>query len=250
MGEHCAPPGDIVDRNSYGVLNKAGHARRSTSRDEVADLLDLFVIQGDGDLLRRHTGYHIGQRVHRTRAFDRVWSCGANTSKGRRRRAVAHTASAEVQWNPDANFADYEGTAWSGRLSLVAAAGNLRIARHPGRSVELKRRTEGVVDGLKFLEIHAANKFAESFRRSRRRLIHEHPCCFAVQRDGRMERVRSWGVRLPADVVGFAKLSSADDVAGETEPQVGAQPKGLDINAFVIAVEPIGDGCSVDARAE
>ena len=77
---------------------------------------------------------------------------------------MARTAWAEVQGNPDANFANYRGGALSGRLSLVAAPGNRRITRHPGRSVELKRQTEGVVDGLKFLEIHAANKFAESFR--------------------------------------------------------------------------------------
>ena len=98
---------------------------------------------------------------------------------------MAHTAWAEVQWNPDANFANYQGAAWSGRVSLVAAPGNLRIARRPGRSVELKRQTEGVVDGLKFLEIHAANKFAEPFWSYRRRLFDKYLCLFAVERDGR-----------------------------------------------------------------
>ena len=54
-----------------------------------------------------------------------------------------------------------------------------------GSSVELERQTEGVVDGLEFIEAHAANKFAESLRSYCGRLFDEYLCCFAVERDGR-----------------------------------------------------------------
>lgn len=43
----------------------------------------------------------------------------------------------------------------------------------------------------------------------------------------------------------FAERSTAHDVAGETEPQVGAQPQRLDINALIVAVEPVSDSRSI-----
>ena len=58
-------------------------------------------------------------------------------------------------------------------------------ARLLSSSVEFKRQTEGVVDGPEFIETHAANTFAEPFRRYRRRLFDEYLCFFAVERDGR-----------------------------------------------------------------
>ena len=50
-------------------------------------------------------------------------------------------------------------------------------------SVEFECETEGVVDGLEFVEAHAANKFAESFRSYNRRLFDEYLCFFAVEFD-------------------------------------------------------------------
>ena len=100
---------------------------------------------------------------------------------------LRHLVFAIDRWitGPVLGLADNQGTAWLGWLSFVAAVGNLRTAPHPGSSVEFKGQTEGVVDGLKFIEIDAANKFAEAFRSYRRRLFHEHQCFLAIQRDGR-----------------------------------------------------------------
>ena len=80
----------------------------------------------------------------------------------------------------------------------IVVGGNIRHVRGEGAnmlrrdaarllnsSVEFKRQTEGVVDGLEFIETHTANKFAEPFRSYRRRLFDEYLCSFAVERDGR-----------------------------------------------------------------
>ena len=65
------PSRDIVQGDGDGMLHEPGYARRGPRLHEGADLVELGLVERDGDLPCRHTGYHTtrsGARCPRPRA--------------------------------------------------------------------------------------------------------------------------------------------------------------------------------------
>jgi len=47
-----------VQGHTYSVLHESGNVGRLPCRYQGANFLDLIAVEGDGDLLSRHTNYH------------------------------------------------------------------------------------------------------------------------------------------------------------------------------------------------
>src|SRR4051794_410096 len=77
LGEERAPPGDIVQRHSDGMLDEPGHTRRRPGRDEHPHPIELSLVEGHRRLLGRHTTYHTSDEPP-TRPYARASTSARN----------------------------------------------------------------------------------------------------------------------------------------------------------------------------
>jgi hypothetical protein len=58
VGQHGPPAGDVVEGDAHGMLDELRHAWRRAGADEGSYAVELILVEGDCDLLCRHTNHH------------------------------------------------------------------------------------------------------------------------------------------------------------------------------------------------